>query len=41
MALFDEKIRQQLGHASITTTERYLRGVVELENPACDLLKFI
>ena len=35
-----EKIRQQLGHASIATTERYLKTVVELENPACDTLRF-
>lgn len=32
-----ESVRQQLGHDSITTTERYLQTAVDLENAACDL----
>lgn len=34
------KIQQQLGHASVQTTERYLQTAAEMENPACDVLKF-
>lgn len=32
-----ESVRQQLGHDSITTTERYLQTAIDLESAACDL----
>ena len=32
------KIQQALGHASVSTTEKYLENVLELQNPACDCL---
>ena len=32
-----EVVRQQLGHDSIRTTERYLQTATDLENAACDL----
>ncbi len=32
-----ESVRQQLGHDSIRTTERYLQTATDMENAACDL----
>lgn len=34
-----EQISLTLGHSSLRTTERYLGGKLDLENPACDAIK--
>ena len=34
------EIQTALGHASIATTERYMAPMRELENPACDKVRF-
>lgn len=34
-----EQIKETLGHSSIETTERYLGGKMDLENPACDAIR--